>query len=143
MKRMVVLRGLPGSGKSHIANTLAKNLGYIICSADYYWIENGEYKFDLNKLRNAHDFCYNMAKALVSQEKNIIIDNTNTTKQEYGKYTDLAFFNKYDIMIEIANFDGKAFDEKTKQWNVNFLYENNVHKVPLGTLGKMAKRFEW
>jgi predicted kinase len=137
------MRGLPGSGKSYLANSIAKTLGHIICSADYYWIENGEYKFDINKLKNAHDFCYNMAKALVVQEKNIIIDNTNTTKNEYQKYLELAFLNKYDVKVEIANFNGSAFDEKTKVWNIRFLLTNNKHNVPYETLVKMAKRFEW
>lgn len=84
-----------------------------------------------------------MAQSLISQEYNVIIDNTNTMKKEYQKYVDLAEENGYTVIYYVANFNGKAFDKETKKWNVNFLYDNNVHKVPKETIQKMADRFEW
>ena len=49
MKQVFILRGLPGSGKSYYAQTLADELGgvdtsqYLICSTDDYFVnEQGE-----------------------------------------------------------------------------------------------------
>ena len=50
--KLLLVRGLPGSGKS----TLAKNLiGYYFhVETDQFWMEDGEYKFDANRLGEAH-----------------------------------------------------------------------------------------
>ena len=54
MKQLILLRGLPGSGKS----TFAKSLGGIHIEADQYFMQDGEYKFDASQLKHAHNYCY-------------------------------------------------------------------------------------
>ena len=53
MKQLILLRGLPGSGKSTFANLL----GGIHVEADQYFMQDGEYKFDASKLKQAHNWC--------------------------------------------------------------------------------------
>jgi len=53
VKQLILLRGLPGSGKSTFANLL----GGIHVEADQYFIQDGEYKFDASKLKQAHNWC--------------------------------------------------------------------------------------
>lgn len=53
MKELFLLRGLPGAGKS----TLAKTIGGKHFEADMYFIKDGEYKFEADKLKMAHNWC--------------------------------------------------------------------------------------
>lgn len=53
-KHLILVRGLPGSGKSTFAHAIWNN--YAICEADQYFInkETGEYVFDGSKIKDAH-----------------------------------------------------------------------------------------
>ena len=60
MRRLFILRGVQGSGKSTIADDL------VICyphsrvvSTDNFWMTtDGEYVFDPRKLKEAHAWCF-------------------------------------------------------------------------------------
>ena len=53
-KVLYIVRGIPGSGKS----TFAKTLGGQHYEADMYFIdEEGNYKFDGTKIKDAHKWC--------------------------------------------------------------------------------------
>jgi len=45
-KNLVIVRGLPGAGKS----SFAKLLGSAICTADDYFIKNGKYNWTASKI---------------------------------------------------------------------------------------------
>jgi len=96
MKQLILLRGLPGSGKS----TLAKSLGCCVFEADQYFIdsETGEYKFDMSKIKLAHDWCklcveHSMEDGLGT----IAVANTFTREWEMDAYYELA--EKYDYRV--------------------------------------------
>lgn len=56
---MVVMRGVPGAGKSTIVNYLANKLDTnCICSADLFFMKNGRYEYDRSKIGQAHEFCH-------------------------------------------------------------------------------------
>ena len=57
MKNLYIVRGLPGSGKSTFAKSIAKP--YQVFEADQYFMKNGKYKFDPTKLKEAHNDCKN------------------------------------------------------------------------------------
>jgi ABC-type dipeptide/oligopeptide/nickel transport system ATPase component len=64
-KIMFILRGLPGSGKSTLTKAiLNKYPASVVCSADLYFTnkQTGEYKHDINKLKDAHLTCQMNAK---------------------------------------------------------------------------------
>jgi T4 RnlA family RNA ligase len=104
-KKMIILRGLPGSGKStftKIINEILQNVNK--CSADDYFTDySGNYNFDKSHLEDAHNYCFELCKSLCESndpmEQAIIIDNTNSTLNEYKKYINLAKDNLYDIII--------------------------------------------
>ena len=54
MNTLVLLRGLPGSGKSTAAKLFNKAPHF---EADMYFMKNGNYKFDFNGLKDAHNSC--------------------------------------------------------------------------------------
>lgn len=83
LKNVIFLRGISGSGKTSISNTLSQLLGsekVVSFSADNYFTIDGVYKFDINKVSDAHKDCVNsMEIALQSSAfRYIIMDNTHT-----------------------------------------------------------------
>jgi predicted kinase len=131
MRKLVVLRGLPGSGKS----TVAKQLGGLVCSADDYFMRDGEYKFDPFLLGKAHKDCRDTVElAMYNDHQLIVLDNTNTQKWEYEAYLDLAKIYGYEVEIKVV---GGLSDS-----DVEVYHARQTHGVPLKSLRKMAARFE-
>ena len=82
-KSVIFLRGISGSGKSTIANSLSRLLGAEntnVCSADNYFIKGGLYRFETSKLPEAHQSCATAMKSALgsSNIRYIIVDNTHT-----------------------------------------------------------------
>ena len=94
---MLIIRGLPGSGKSTIARQLEETYpGSVSCSADQFFLhpETGEYQFEGSQLGEAHKWCQSKAEEACRARVNIVIvDNTNVKKWEMVPYFKLA--NKY------------------------------------------------
>ena len=109
-KTLVILRGLSGSGKTTLANNIKKedtdNIS--IVSSDQFFMKDNEYKFDINKLEEAHQYCYRSCQmCLRNNIKTVIIDNTNSTLKEYKKYKDLAKGNDYKVVVLEIECPGK------------------------------------
>ncbi|KFW83868.1 NEDD4-binding protein 2, partial [Manacus vitellinus] len=98
---LVLLRGVPGSGKSYLArNILEDNPGGIILSTDDYFNKHGQYHYDPNCLGEAHDWNRKRAKeAFEMGITPIIIDNTNIQAWEMKPYVTLAQQFKYEVMF--------------------------------------------
>jgi hypothetical protein len=61
---LVVMRGLPGSDKTTLAETIAEYAGErgattIICSANDYFMRDGVFEFHADDLGLAHESCFN------------------------------------------------------------------------------------
>ena len=124
MKELFLLRGLPGSGKS----TLAKSLGGKHLEADMYFIDSeGEYKFDADKLKRAHNWCQSNTELAMALGEKIVVSNTFTQEWEMKPYFELAEkygYRVYSLIVE--NRHGGV----------------NEHGVPEESLQKMEDRFE-
>ncbi len=138
MKKMKVLRGLPGSGKStKTVHLLQSHEGTAaVCSADLYFIRpDGQYDWNVRFLKSAHFWCYKKAKeACESGIELVIIDNTNIKKEDKQPYIDLALANGYEVEEIIV---GKFDEESCKVYA-----ERNVHGCPLETILRRAKDFQ-
>ena len=125
MKILYLIRGLPGSGKT----TLAKSICNVVFSADDYFTDkDGNYKFDLTKLENAHQNCVNKTtlKMIYGCEK-IAVANTFTRDWETEIYFELAKLHGYQvhsIVVENRHNGG------------------SIHNVPEKTIENMRERFE-
>ena len=138
LEKMVILRGLSGSGKSVLASYLKENqtdMETIIASADDYFKKDNVYKFDVSQLDQAHTYCYKLTdKMLKKQNIRVIIDNTNSQKKEYQKYIELA--QKYQIPYQILEIEIK--DQKI----MPLLTQRNVHHDNPYVNINMFKRWE-
>lgn len=132
-KILTLVRGLPGSGKSTFANTITNK--YSICEADKFFYDgDGNYNFDVDKLREAHKWCRNEVETrMMDNDVNpqyypeIVVSNTFTQEWEMEEYFKLA--EKYGYMvftIVVENRHGGV----------------NLHGVPDDKLEQMRNRFE-
>lgn len=102
-KKVIILRGITGSGKSSLAKLMSSIESSTVCSADDYFVNDGEYKFNKDKLDLAHSNCFKLfCNAIDNKINTIIIDNTNSRLSEYKKYIDFSKLRGYvPIVIEI------------------------------------------
>ena len=73
---MFILRGLPGSGKSTVADAILQAHGNraVVCSADYYrYNEDGEYVWHQDKLQETHNKCQRRAEKFAALKKPVVI----------------------------------------------------------------------
>lgn len=111
---VIILRGLPGSGKSSWigeyiikhSNTMEEAASlFPICSADHYHIKvgGGKYDFKPENQGKAHLACLeNFLYSLIDPDKDIhtiFVDNTNTTAVEIAPYWQLASLHSIPVKI--------------------------------------------
>ncbi|KAG8040718.1 hypothetical protein G9C98_002714 [Cotesia typhae] len=141
-KIIVLMRGLPGSGKSTearnlISTTLAKDPSiYVFSTDDFFQLHNrGVYKYDPTKLSEAHSRNQNrVLNAMKSGRTPIIVDNTNLQVWRMHPYVIMAADNGY--IIEVL--------ETNNPWayNVNELARKNIHGVSKEKIRIMLDRYE-
>ncbi|KAM9143048.1 NEDD4-binding protein 2 isoform 2-T6 [Pangshura tecta] len=133
---LVLLRGVPGSGKSFLARTLLEdNPSGIILSTDDYFYKNGQYQYDANCLGEAHEWNRKQAKeAFEKRISPIIIDNTNIQAWEMKPYVALSQQYKYKVM----------FREPDTWWKFKpkELERRNIHGVSKEKIKRMLERYE-
>ena len=120
---LILVRGLPGSGKSTIAN-LIDYTGFIHLETDQYW--GPDYKFDMSKLGEAHQWCQDETANMLGRGHDVVVSNTFTTKKELQPYFDIA--KRFGIVPQVILCQGQY---------------GNIHNVPVEVLEKMKNRFEY
>lgn len=141
VKVVVLLRGLPGSGKSTRADELVKSFrelqaNPVVFSADKYFDTQGGYRYDAKEVGAAHNWAFkNTEEAVRVFQSPIIIDNTNTEEFEILNYYNIAYHNWYKFYVLEPDTDW-AFD-------VAELTRRNTHGVPADKLSRMLKRYCW
>ncbi|MEK7535650.1 MAG: AAA family ATPase [Patescibacteria group bacterium] len=99
MKKFIIMRGVPGSGKTTRAMELAGLKGRIH-SADYFFAgEGGNYRFDRGHIEEAHIFCFEMVRASMEMARPLIIlDSCNIQRKHFRGYLDIA--RQYGYVVE-------------------------------------------
>ena len=142
--KIYFLRGVSGSGKSTEAMRLANNNKDVICSADDYFMKDGEYIFNPSLLSAAHGECLRKFISLVSNGSDIaIVDNTNLQWWEMKAYWEVAMiaFLGVRVEIEIVEFRTPNEIEKVTEY-AQTCANRNAHGVPLGAILKQMTRME-
>lgn len=140
--KLVIMRGCSGSGKSTkakqlMSDFLAENKGAsaVICSADQFFMEDGEYKFNPRLLSQAHGDCKRRVKEAMKKRTDLIIlDNTNTQAWEMVPYEQMS--EKFGYETEKIVVGG--FDEES----LKLYASRNEHGVSLDIIKKQAGRFQ-
>lgn len=132
-KKIILLRGLAGSGKSTYAQKL-KEKGALIFSNDELLTAEGVYKWDEELAVLAHYTNQKMVcQAMREGKEFIVIDNTNIHLYNMTPYIRLAHYYKYEY--ELFEMDTPwALD-------IEELEKKNTHNVPLSILDEMRKQY--
>lgn len=127
MQQLIILRGLPGAGKSTFARKLRErgDDGWFVVSADDFFIINGEYKYNKNFIRHAHEYCRAKTVQLLLSGRSVIVDNTNTQIREMEPYFSLK--NLLDLDIIVTEVSGNY---------------KSIHSVPEEKIAQMRNRWE-
>ena len=123
MKTLFLLRGLPGAGKS----TLADSLGIDYVEADMFFMQDGEYKFDGAKLKEAHEWCQGRVRKIMELGMSVAVANTFTQEWEMEPYLEMA--EEFGYRVNSLIVENRHGGE-------------NTHGVPEEALTRMRNRFE-
>ncbi len=133
-----IMRGLPGVGKSVIAEILKKiHPDSVVLSSDDFFIDEktGEHSFDKERIKEAHEWNFErFKKAIEAEVPNIIIDNSNVKKYHYHHYLDYG--QRHNYLVSIVTIPHNDVSDKE-------LTERNIHSVSRETIRRMRKEFEW
>ncbi|XP_045149999.1 NEDD4-binding protein 2-like 2 isoform X2 [Echinops telfairi] len=136
-KLLILLRGLPGSGKTTLSRSLLGESpeGIVFSTDDYFRCQDG-YSYNANQLGDAHDWNQSRAKEAISQGRSpIIIDNTNTQAWEMRPYVEMAIGQGYRV----------EFHEPKTWWKFDpeELEKRNKHGVSRKKIAQMLERYEF
>ena len=133
--KVVIMRGLPGSGKSYLSNHCSEE-DIAICSADDYFNEaGGTYNFNPRSLPKAHaKCCESFLQAVKDEKKVVIVDNTNSMIWEYKLYIYLC--KLLGIEYHILEIPHPSHDIASKYSS------RNLHKVNATSIKLLTDRWE-
>lgn len=130
MKKLILLRGIPGSGKTTFALFLKEQFINVRCetiASDDFFMHNGHYHWDGMKIGEAHQWCQETVWQWMAESVPVIIvHNTFTRESELEPYLEMAKSSDYKVIsLVVENRHGNT----------------SVHGVPEHTLQKMKARF--
>jgi len=127
---LILLRGLPGSGKTALAHELSENGKHPVFSVDDYFTdkETGEYNFEFEKNHLAYKQCEeNTRKEIQNGTSKIFLDNTFTLEWELEPYFKMASEFKYRIFVLTVE---------------NRHSGKNIHQISDEQIKKMAEKYK-
>jgi len=126
-KEFIVVRGVPGCGKTTFAKMIAGAHGEVFETDEYFETENG-YDFDPSKLGEAHEWCRSQVEeAMKNGVQTVVLSNTSSCVWEFIDYYRMAAEYGYRAHSVIKE---------------NRHGSESEHGVPESTCNSMQDRFE-
>jgi len=120
---LILIRGLPGSGKSTMAGKITPNY----FEADQFFMHNGVYDYQMEKIGEAHAWCQKKVKhAMIYGFNPVVVSNTFVKRWEMDAY------------LELASQHGYRITEITMSGPLHA----NVHGVPDEVIARMRSQWE-
>ncbi len=129
MNSLIILRGLPGAGKTTLANVLSENK-WPVFSIDSYFTDpvTKEYNFQFDKNHLAYKNCEEQTRlAMETNTKKIFVDNVFSIDWEMEPYFKLASTYNYSIFIVTVE---------------NYHNNKNSHCISDEQIQKMAAKYK-
>ena len=129
---LILLRGLPGAGKSTLAKVILQfretDEPEVLSADDFFVNDNGVYEFDAQKIKEAHQYCqFRCSERMRQQKAKIVVANTFTQEWEMDDYFKMA--ERYNYRVHTVIVENRHGNE-------------NVHGVPEDKLQQMKDRFQ-
>ena len=143
-KTVIINRAVPGTGKTTISRCITNALtdaGLTVRnhSTDEFFMQDGRYCFDIEKLHTYHDL--NLAyfrRDLENGTDVVICDNTNIKPWHAEPYTDLA--RQYGYQVVFLNMTPRELS-KHVQSQIVTAEKPDAHGVPEETLKRLIREF--
>ncbi len=128
-QNLILLRGLPGAGKTSFAHLISEQGKYPVFSVDDYFTDmKGNYNFNFKENFLAYRWCVeNTEKAILDKHQKIIVHNTFTMDWEMEPYFLLA--QKHHCAIYVMTME-------------NYNAYKNIHGVTKEQIMKMAEKYK-
>jgi len=129
IRRVLILSGVPGSGKSHFVGSLDNPL--VFSADDYFMTKDGVYDFTPSEIGKAHQWCFRryVSALTASTDRLVVVDNTNTTAPEIAPYYLAAeAFDCEPTVVRIQCDPAVAFARQK-------------HNVPANVHARMVEQF--
>lgn len=121
MAELVLIRGVPGSGKTTMAKEQFPNHAHV--ETDMFFVdESGNHKFEGHRVKDAHKWCEAVAQKLIESGRDTVVTNTFTRLWEMEPYFHMGA-DKVRVLEAKGNYQ-------------------NVHGVPDKKVQEMKDRFE-
>lgn len=127
---LILIRGLPGAGKTTLANLLSEDGLYPVFSVDDYFTNsnNGDYKFEFSENHLAYSSCLQkVEQSMIENTKKIFVHNTLTLDWEIEQYFKLSSKHQYTIFVVTCE---------------NYHSKKNLHSISDDQLVKMANKYK-
>ena len=121
--RLVLIRGVPGSGKSTFAQKSFPGVFHL--ENDMFHIRDGEYRFDFRRQKDAVKWCMEAADRALGIGMDVVVSNTFVRRRFVLAYKSLADSHNADFSVY----------RMTGNWG-------SVHAVPESVMESMRSGFE-
>ena len=136
MKRLILIRGLSGSGKTeHAELIVGDHEDRAEVTVDrFFEDDDGKYTFDFTRIKEAYEWCKNETKLLLEDEYEVVVvHNSFTRKWEAEPYFNLAKEHGYEVQV-ISLYDGGLNDKN--------LSDRSVHGLSPHQISEQRKRWD-
>lgn len=144
---IIVMTGLPGSGKSTAAKRLLDEhlktpytQAAIVSADDFFTADDGTYEYILEARGVAHQICFRRFEeycARFRQQDLIVVDNTNLTNLERANYIETAAGHGHTGKVVHVRCPLEICIARRDSNN-----PLNIHPVPPEVIQDMAARFQ-